>query len=75
MDGLAVIREAQKRRRHLPAILLTGFATHAAELAVSGVLSGSFSLLRKPVTVRHIIERIEMLLEGTDVEAPRDRSS
>ncbi len=75
MDGLAVIREAQKRRRHLPAILLTGFATNAAELAVGGVLSGSFSLLRKPVTVRHIIERIEMLLEGTDVEAPRDRPS
>jgi signal transduction histidine kinase/CheY-like chemotaxis protein len=63
MDGLAVIREAQRRRQGLRAILLTGFVSNAAEIAVSGALSGSFSLLRKPATVSQLAERVAMLLE------------
>ncbi len=62
MDGLALIREAQRRRPGLPAILLTGFASNAAELALGGALSGTFSLLRKPATAKQIAERAETLI-------------
>jgi PAS domain S-box-containing protein len=64
MNGIAVIREAQRRRPGLRAILLTGFAGNAAELAIGGAVSGTFSLLRKPVTAEHLGERISVLLEG-----------
>jgi PAS domain S-box-containing protein len=66
MDGLALIREAQQRRPAMPAILLTGFATDVAELAVSGAISGSFSLLRKPVEGEALAERVAVLLQGID---------
>ena len=72
MDGLALIREAQRRRPALPAILLTGFASNAAELAVNGVLSGSFSLLRKPVTPQGLAERVAVLLEGVNAAGGGD---
>jgi len=62
MGGLALIREAQSRRPGLPAVLLTGYAGDAAHLAVSGAPPGTFSLLRKPVSVAQIVDRIEMLL-------------
>ena len=65
MDGIALLREASQRRPKLPAILLTGFATNAAEIALGGLVSGLFSLLRKPVTERELTERVAMLLEGT----------
>jgi CheY-like chemotaxis protein len=68
MDGVALLREAARRRPKLPAILLTGFATNAAELAVGGSVSGRFSLLRKPATEQELTERVAMLLEGADVE-------
>ena len=74
MDGLALIREAQQRQPGLPAILLTGFATDAAELAISGAFSGAFSLLRKPVEARVLAERAAVLLEGKEV-AGKGRSS
>jgi len=38
MDGLALIREAQRRQPGLPAILLTGFATDAEEQAMGGTI-------------------------------------
>ena len=62
MDGLALLREAQRRRPGLRCILLTGYATNDAELAVSGAVAGTFSLLRKPVTMAALAERIAMLL-------------
>ena len=65
LDGIATIAEAQRRRPGLPAILLTGFASNAAELAVGGAVSGSFSLLRKPVTLTQLADRIELLLQPT----------
>ena len=63
MDGLALIREARRRGRHLPAILLTGFAD-AAELAVDGAVSNLFSLLCKPVTGPQLAGRVASLLGG-----------
>ena len=68
MDGVAVIREAQRRRPGLPAMLLTGFVTTAAELAVGGALRGTFSLLRKPATAQQLAERAAVLLEGATTD-------
>jgi signal transduction histidine kinase len=62
MGGVALIEAAQARRPSLPAILLTGYAGDGASLAVSGALSGAYSLLRKPVEGAVLIERIEALL-------------
>ncbi len=64
MDGLRTIQAVQRRRPGLPAILLTGFATDAAELALGGAISGSFSLLRKPIEGRALAERIAVMFEG-----------
>jgi len=63
MDGLSVIREAQRRRPHLPAILLTGFATTAAEM-LDAAASATFSVLRKPVSGKLLAERAAVMLAG-----------
>jgi nitrogen-specific signal transduction histidine kinase/CheY-like chemotaxis protein len=62
MDGLSVIREAQARRPGLPAVLLTGYAGDAAAIAVGGAITGAFSLLRKPVRIHDLVDRIQSLL-------------
>ncbi len=62
MDGLTLIRTAQERRPGLPAVLLTGYAGDGATLAVGGAISGTFSLLRKPVTGTQLADRINALL-------------
>nr|WP_294513683.1 PAS-domain containing protein [uncultured Rhodopila sp.] len=62
MDGLTVIREAQRIRPGLPAVLLTGYAGHGAQLAVGGALDKSFALVRKPVAAGQLSDRIETLL-------------
>jgi signal transduction histidine kinase/FixJ family two-component response regulator len=66
MNGLMLIRAAQERRPALPALLITGNTAtgDAAALAVTGVASRSFSLLRKPVTSQHLIEAISALLRS-----------
>ena len=64
MDGLAVIRAAQERLPGLPAVLLTGYAGDGATLAVAGTVSGTFSLLRKPVSRGELIDRVRTLLAG-----------
>jgi len=69
MGGLEVIRAAQERHPGLPAVLLTGYAGDGAALAVGGAISGSFSLLRKPVSGTHLVERIRALMAArTDVK-------
>jgi CheY-like chemotaxis protein len=69
MDGLALIRAAQQQRPGLPAVLLTGYAGDGAALAVGGALSGSFSLLRKPVSGAQLADRITALLASRNVPA------
>nr|WP_294509053.1 PAS domain S-box protein [uncultured Rhodopila sp.] len=69
MDGLALIRMAQQQRPGLPAVLLTGYAGDGAALAVGGALSGSFSLLRKPVSGLQLADRINALLASGNVAA------
>jgi len=62
MDGLTLIRAAQDLRPGLPAVLLTGYAGDGAALAVGGAISGTFSLLRKPVSGTQLVDRINALL-------------
>ena len=70
MNGLALIAEAQLIWPDLRAILLTGFVTDDAELAIEAARSGRFSLLRKPVTGQALSQRIEAVLGiGAVVEA------
>ncbi|WP_209378837.1 response regulator [Pararoseomonas baculiformis] len=69
MDGLALIQEMQRRRPGLPAVLLTGFVTNAAEIAMGGALDGSFSLLSKPVDAGRLADRIAVMLEAADGRA------
>lgn len=64
MDGIALIREAHRRKPRLPAILLTGHAEEATALAIGGAVSGSFTLLRKPVSSTQLADRVAVLLEG-----------
>lgn len=65
IDGLALIREAQRQRPGLPAVLLTGYAGYGAQLAVGESVDGAFSLVHKPVTAALLADRIEALLAVT----------
>jgi PAS domain S-box-containing protein len=62
MDGLAVIRSAQEHRPGLPAVLMTGYAGDGAALAVGGAITGTFSLLRKPVHIDELADRIQSVI-------------
>jgi signal transduction histidine kinase/CheY-like chemotaxis protein len=68
IDGLALIEQAQLHRPGLPAVLLTGYAGHGAQLPLGGSVNGPFSLIHKPVTAAELADRIEamfaMTLEG-----------
>ena len=63
MDGLTLIREVRMRLPALPTVLLTGYAGDGATLAIGGAITGTFSLLRKPVTGLQLADRIYGLLE------------
>ena len=62
LDGVALIREVQRRQPRLPAILVTGYAGEAASLAVGNALGGTFTLLRKPVSGLDLADRVATLL-------------
>lgn len=62
MDGIALIRAAQALRPGLPAVLLTGFAKDDTAIAVSGAISGAFSLLRKPASFHDVLDMVQSLL-------------
>jgi CheY-like chemotaxis protein len=70
MDGLTLIREAKRRRPDLPAILLTGFSTNAADITVGGEFDGTFLLLRKPISGSAIVARVASLLEESCISSP-----
>jgi signal transduction histidine kinase/ActR/RegA family two-component response regulator len=63
LDGVALIREAQRRKPGLPALLVTGYAGDAAALAVGSAVEGRFALMRKPVTGPELADRVASLLE------------
>ncbi len=62
MNGLMLIKEAQRRWPELPALLLTGYADASVRLAVEDAESGSTELLRKPVSGTVLAERAAALL-------------
>jgi len=64
MDGLSLIREFQRRRPKLPAILLTGYVGEAAAIAVGKVVDGPIGLLRKPVSGAELADQIATMLEA-----------
>ena len=71
MDGVAVISAVQARRPGVPAVLLTGYASDGVNLAISGAVSGSYSLLRKPVSGAQLLDRVRSLLAGRAGTGPR----
>ena len=72
MSGLTVIREAQKRRSGLPAILLTGYVGDAAALPAEGA---NFALLQKPATMAELTDVMAILLAGHVVVSAHDFAS
>jgi len=62
MDGIALIRAAQKRRPGLPAVLLTGYTGDRSALTMGGTINGAYSLALKPITTNDLVDRIEALL-------------
>jgi len=60
--GLKLIDEAQRVIRGLPAVLLTACPDQETQLAMRGAFSGKFSLLRKPVSLANLVDRIEALI-------------
>jgi CheY-like chemotaxis protein len=62
IDGLAVIRGVRTLHPGAPAVLLTGYAGGETALALRGPMSGTFSLLLKPVTEIQLLDRISTLL-------------
>jgi signal transduction histidine kinase len=64
LDGVGLIREAQRRHPSLPAILLTGFAGDAATLAIGGAIAGRFLLVRKPVAGAVLADHAAGLLDA-----------
>jgi PAS domain S-box-containing protein len=60
MNGVTTIELARKLRPNLPCFLLTGYVGDGAALS-SG---NAFTLVRKPITGRHLAAHIEATLEG-----------
>jgi CheY-like chemotaxis protein len=50
MNGLTLIRQAQRLRPSLPAILLTGYAGEVAAIEDGSAASCVYQLMRKPAT-------------------------
>jgi CheY-like chemotaxis protein len=60
MDGLAVIRAAHELNPALPAVLLTGYGGEATDIAPG--TGTDFAMLRKPVRLADLVDRIQSLL-------------
>ncbi len=63
MDGVALIRAAQRARPGLPAILITGYAGGGASLRAAQALDGPVLLLEKPISAAQLADRIATLVE------------
>ena len=62
MDGLALIHAAQERQPNLPAVLVTGYSGDGVALALGSNVTGKIVLLRKPIRVEDLIDRVHVLL-------------
>ena len=70
LDGVALTREAKRRRPELPVILLTGYAADAAALALGSGVGGASALVRKPVTGAELADQVTLLLRPHDNRLP-----
>jgi CheY-like chemotaxis protein len=67
LSGLEVIRAAHRHWPGLPAILLTGYAGEAIDLAIYDALDGNnVTLLRKPISEARLADRVAALLDGAE---------
>jgi PAS domain S-box-containing protein len=69
MDGLTLIKMAQAKRPNLPAVVLTGYAGDGARLAIGTQVSGSFSVLRKPVSGTRLVDHVSASLAAHHQES------
>jgi signal transduction histidine kinase/ActR/RegA family two-component response regulator len=63
MNGLALLKAVRQRRDTLPALVLTGFADAAVQLAINDAEGKITALLRKPVRSDKLTEHAALLLE------------
>ena len=63
-DGLTLIRQAQRLRPGLPALLLTGHEGPDLDRAVADPADGPVGLLRKPVRGPDLVARLRGMLAG-----------
>ena len=69
-DGLTFIREAQRQRPGLPAILLTGHAGPELEATIARMTGGPVLLVQKPVRGAALAGHVQSLLsEGVNLNA------
>jgi PAS domain S-box-containing protein len=66
MNGVTIIRKARALRPGLPCFLLTGYVGERAALSTEN----TFTLVRKPVTIRALVALIEATLEGAKRQKP-----
>jgi len=64
-DGLALVREAQRRHPGMPAILLTGYSSEELGLTTGHLAGGQLELLQKPVRAVELTGRVATMLAGT----------
>jgi PAS domain S-box-containing protein len=63
-DGLALIREAQRRQPGLPAILLTGYSADELGLTTGRLSGGHLMLLQKPVRTIELTKQVAAMLSA-----------
>ena len=66
LNGVGLIREAQRNRPDLPALLMTGYAAEIEGLSGESTANARFVLLRKPVSAREILSQLGALLPDAD---------
>lgn len=70
LDGVTVIREAQRRVPGLPAILITGYVDDVTALAAAAPAGGGFRLLRKPIAGTALAEEVALILRTAPSPVP-----
>lgn len=73
MDGIALLREIQARRPHIPTLLITGHGEH--HLAIEALRGGAYDFIQKPIDRTYFIaslnRAIQMRQLTRQVEAQR----
>ena len=70
MDGIEMIRRAQKKNIHFPVILLSGFLDK--QTAIDAVDIGVFKLLEKPTSMDKLMATIDQILVEHDIYKVRN---